>query len=62
MQIPPQLLDSIQFHEEYMGSLRLTMLATDIRKCFKLIFDDDTFRLVDLFNPSEYLEQGSSKG
>ncbi|XP_050700381.1 paramyosin-like [Eriocheir sinensis] len=34
-----------------MGALRITMMAVDIRKCFKLIFEDDTFRQVDLFNP-----------
>lgn len=54
-QIPPQLLDSFHYPEEYMGALRITMMAADIRKCFKLIFEDDTFRLVDLFNPSEYI-------
>lgn len=50
-EISPRLLGVIQSSEDYSGATRLTVLSSHMRKYFKLIFNDDTFRLADVFNP-----------
>ncbi|XP_045127610.1 kinetochore protein Nuf2-like [Portunus trituberculatus] len=50
-QIPAELLDIVQSTEDYIGALRLSMLASHMRKHLKKIYNDDSFRLADVINP-----------
>lgn len=50
-QIPPQLLDSIQSTEDYIGAVRRSVLVSHMRNYFILIYNDDSFRLADIINP-----------
>ncbi|KAG0697762.1 hypothetical protein GWK47_026229 [Chionoecetes opilio] len=54
-EIPSQFLGHIQSSEDYIRPMQLIVLASNMRKYFKLIFSDETFRLADLFNPSKCL-------